>query len=286
MGSVILSFSGDAFLMMSSYTTDMEFLHQLGRKAGAELMKYFGKSHNQRYKVDRSLVTDADLASEKLILEAIKLSFPDDIILSEEAGLNSSKVSHGESIWIIDPLDGTTNFANSYPFFCVSIARGIVNSDGLVDVQIGGVYDPVRDRSYIAKKGHGCFLNGNRIRVCAERPPEDAFLVTGFAYHKGENLKHDIEFFLKVAQTCQSIRRDGAAALDLALVAEGVYDGYWESGLRAWDVAAGSLLVAEAGGVVQNFYKKASDFYDVDKGDILCGTAPVVKFVSSLIQPK
>jgi myo-inositol-1(or 4)-monophosphatase len=270
--------------MTSSYTTDMEFIDRLGRQAGAELMNYFGKSSNQRYKVDRSLVTDADLASERLILASLRSHYPNDSILSEEAGLYSKAKSPGSSIWIVDPLDGTTNFSNNYPFFCVSIARGVVRSDGLVDVNLGAVYDPVRDRSYVAQKGGGAFLNGKSISVCPARAPEDSFLVTGFAYHRGENLEQDIKFFLRVAQTCQSIRRDGAAALDLALVAEGVYDGYWESGLRPWDVAAGALLVLEAGGIVRNFEKNQQDFFDPDKGDIICGTSVVVDFVSSLIE--
>jgi myo-inositol-1(or 4)-monophosphatase len=108
-------------------------------------------------------------------------------------------------------------------------------------------------------------------------------LVTGFAYHRGENLRKDIEFFLAVAQTCQSIRRDGAAALDLALVAEGVYDGYWETGLRAWDLAAGALLVEEAGGIVRNFNNPAGSRYDLEQGDIICGTPSVVQLISGLI---
>lgn len=270
--------------MHRNYTAEMQFVHELSRSAGSELMKHFGSSANQRYKADRSLVTDADLASEKLILEAIKKAFPSDNILSEEAGLASAHKGKGTFIWIVDPLDGTTNFANSYPFFCVSIARGVLDEAGNIQVVLGAVHDPIRDKTYVAERGKGAWQNGSRIAVCPDRAPEDAFLVTGFAYHKGENLKRDIEFFMSIAQTCQSIRRDGAAALDLALVAEGVYDGYWESGIRAWDVAAGVLLVEEAGGEVRNFVPAQSGVFNIEVGDVVCGTISSVKFISGLIK--
>jgi myo-inositol-1(or 4)-monophosphatase len=265
------------------YTKEMKFLHELSCKAGEVLMQHFGTNVNIRHKKDHSLVTDADLASERLILGAIQSQFPSHLILSEEAGLSSKQRSVGQSIWIIDPLDGTTNFANRYPFFAVSIARAVFGPDGHIDVVEGAVHDPTRDKTYVAAKGIGAFVNGQRLAVTADRPMRDAFLSTGFAYHAGENLRRGIEFFHSVAETCQSIRRDGAAALDLALVAEGVYDGYWESGLGPWDLAAGKLLAEEAGAKIQNF-SPSSPKYSIEEGNIVCGTPTVVNFISDLLE--
>lgn len=268
--------------MDACYSAEMTFLHNLASLAGAELSRRFGTNVKVRQKSDRTLVTDADLASEKLIIETLRRSHKNDKIYSEEAGLSSEDRTPGTSIWIIDPLDGTTNFANNYPFFCVSIGRGEFDEFGRIQVKSGVVHDPIRGKTYVAERGKGAWVNQQPMKVCSNRPLQDAFLATGFAYHKGENLRKDIEFFMSVAQTCQSIRRDGAAALDLALVAEGVYDGYWEAGLRIWDLAAGTLLVAEAGGEVANFSPQAG-IYDIERGDIICGTATVVKLISGLV---
>ncbi len=267
------------------YTKEMEFLHELSSKAGEELSRRFGTNVNIRHKQDNSLVTDADLASEKLIIDTLRREYPNDLILSEEAGLSSTVRTPGQSIWIIDPLDGTTNFANSYPFFCVSIARAQFGPKGFLAVSAGAVHDPIRKKTYVAERGQGAWVNRQRIHVTNDRPMKDAFLATGFAYHSGENLRRGIEFFHAVAETCQSIRRDGAAALDLALVAEGVYDGYWESGLGPWDLAAGNLLVKEAGGKIQNFASSSSE-YNIEDGNIVCGTPTVVDFISSLLQSR
>ncbi len=263
-------------------SSEMSFLHDVGRKAGAELMKRFGKELSVRHKGDQSLVTDADLASERVILDAIREAYPNDLHYSEEAGLSSQQRIPGQSIWVIDPLDGTTNFANRYPFFAVSIARAVFQDDGTLIVESGVVHDPVQMRTYVAARGQGAFLNGQRISSAKDRSVKDAFLVTGFAYHSGENLRKGIEFFHAVAETCTSIRRDGAAALDLALVAEGIYDGYWESGLGSWDLAAGSLLVEEAGGLIQNFSSSQAK-YSIEQGNIICGTPSVVTFLSNLL---
>ncbi|RZA25561.1 MAG: inositol monophosphatase [Proteobacteria bacterium] len=265
------------------YTKEMKFLHELSSKAGQELMQRFGTNVNIRHKKDHSLVTDADLASEKIIIEAIGREYPSHLILSEEAGLSSTQRIAGQSIWVIDPLDGTTNFANRYPFFAVSIARAVFGADGHLDVVAGVVHDPTRNKTYVAEKGQGAFVNGQRLKVTSDRPMRDAFLSTGFAYHSGENLRRGIEFFHSVAETCQSIRRDGAAALDLALVAEGVYDGYWESGLGPWDLAAGKLLAEEAGATIQNF-SSSSPRYSIEEGNIVCGTPTVVSFISDLLE--
>lgn len=269
--------------MEMPYTEEMTFLHQLGCQAGAELMRFFAKGVRVRQKADRSLVTDADLASEKLIIETLRNRFPADTIYSEEAGLSSSERKPGGRIWIVDPLDGTTNFSNNYPFFCVSIARAEFTPSGGLKVMSGVVHEPVRNRTYVVERGRGAWVNQKQIFVTSARPPEDAFLVTGFAYHRGDNLRRDIEFFMSVAETCQSIRRDGAAALDLAMVAEGIYDGYWETGIKPWDLAAGILLVEEAGGVLKNYPGSAGEDFDIEAGNVICGTSPVVNFITGLL---
>ncbi len=204
-------------------------------------------------KPDTSLVTAADLASERLILDRIRRQYPADQIYSEEAGLSSPDRQAGTHIWIVDPLDGTTNFANGYPFYCVSIGRGRFRADGSVEMVAGAVLDAARDRLYYAELGKGAAVDGQPLRIAAPRDFAKCFLVTGFYYWKDESLKHEIDRFARIASRCQSIRRDGAAALDLALVAEGVFDAFWEVGLQPWDVAAGSLLVSEAGGQVANY---------------------------------
>ncbi|HYX39422.1 MAG TPA: inositol monophosphatase family protein [Oligoflexus sp.] len=269
--------------MEARYTEEMAFLHDLSCRAGAELTRRFGSDVRVRQKSDKTLVTDADLASEKVILDTLQQKKPKDKVYSEEAGLSSEDRTPGTSIWIVDPLDGTTNFANNYPFFCVSIGRGEFDKDGRIRLMAGAVHDPIRGKTYVTERGRGAWVNEKSIRVGPDRPPQDAFLVTGFAYQRGDNLRKDIEFFNAVAQTCQSIRRDGAAALDLALVAEGVYDGYWESGLRPWDLAAGALLVEEAGGIIRNFNNSTGARYDLEQGDIICGTPSVVQLISGLI---
>jgi myo-inositol-1(or 4)-monophosphatase len=267
---------------MSSSDRDQQRLKQILRDAGAELQKYQGSSGlDIQHKADDSLVTSADLASENVILTNIRRFFPDDLILSEESGWTGDAFADGRHVWIIDPLDGTTNFANGYPFYCVSIARAIIQS-GMMNVELGGVYDPVRERLYLAARGQGATCNGEKLAVRPDRPPEEAFLVTGFAYHRDEELSQDVERFLKVAERSQSIRRDGAAALDLAMVAEGIYDGYWETGINAWDVAAGSLLVEEAGGIVSNLGSEGRVF-NLQQSSIVCGSPGMTHYLHSCL---
>lgn len=270
-----------------------EFIGDTLDLAGAELLRRFGSVKDVQTKKDTSIVTDADLASEKIILERIGKFFPDHAIISEESGQTRVNRSAGQKVWIVDPLDGTTNFANSYPFFSVSIGCGEFLADGRIRMLAGGIIDPIHKNKYLATRGGGATCNGSPIRVVQDRSFERCFLVTGFYYTVGKDLDREIERYRRVAQHCQSIRRDGSAALDLALVAAGVYDGFWERGLALWDVAAGSLLVHEAGGVVTNYpalptqaevaslgTTLAGLSYNLEGEGIIAGTPTVVSQIS------
>ena len=257
----------------------LEVAKDLALKAGSSLMSFFGKSFDCMQKGDSSLVTEADLASEHIILTGIQSVFPDDQIISEEQEV-VPKLLEGRFVWVVDPLDGTTNFANRYPFFCVSIGVGIVKG-GKIDVQVGVIGDPVRKDLYHARLGFGAELNGSKIAVRQPRPFAESFLVTGFYYNVGSQLESGVDLFKKVALSCQSIRRDGAAALDLAFVAKGVFDAFWEDGLKPWDMAAGSLLVTEAGGCCSGYM---GDF-DVVKPSIVAGVGEIADELLGIINP-
>jgi myo-inositol-1(or 4)-monophosphatase len=226
----------------------LDFAIQTAREAGSVLAEKFGRAIRVTNKGDIDLVTEADIASERLIVERIRSYHPRHAILTEESG---DVVALGdvdsEYKWIIDPLDGTTNYAHGYPCFCVSIA---LEYEGRVVV--GVVYDPTRDELFAAERGQGATLNGRSLRVSETSGLNDALLCTGFPYDvrdRGDFARHFRNFIMRA----QSVRRDGAAALDLAYVAAGRFDAFYEEGLRPWDVAAGVLLVEEAGGRVTHY---------------------------------
>ncbi len=200
-----------------------------------------------------NLVTEADLMAEHVIVEQILSRLPDHGILAEERGETPS-----ESLvkWVIDPLDGTTNYAHQYPCYCVSIACEVQG-----EVRVGVVLDPVSDECFHAIKGRGAFLNGTPISTTKESVLEDSLLVTGFSYEE-EAVKRNLELFSTMMLQCRSVRRDGSAALDLCYVACGRFDGFWELSLHPWDVAAGSLIVTEAGGKVSRFDGSETSIYD------------------------
>jgi myo-inositol-1(or 4)-monophosphatase len=211
-----------------------------------------------RAKGDIDLVTEADLASERLIIDRIRTHYPRHSILAEESGDSESgnPASGGsEWKWIVDPLDGTTNFAHAYPCFCVSLA---VEKAG--QLEIGVVYDPMRDEVFAAERGGGTTLNGRRIVVSEVAELNSALLCTGFPYDVRERPHFALDF-TNFTMAAQAVRRDGSAALDLAYVACGRFDGFWEDGLNPWDVAAGVLLIQEAGGVVTDFSGGPLDIY-------------------------
>jgi myo-inositol-1(or 4)-monophosphatase len=279
--------------------TDLRgFLAETLDLAGAELLRRFGQSNNNvKLKKDTSLVTDADFSAEKIILDRIGKYFPNDSIISEEAGYLKVSRTPGQKVWIVDPLDGTTNYANGYPFFCTSIGYGEFQLDGKIKVNAGGIGDPTRQKKYLAIRGEGAHCNGKVMRVQSERPFDRCFLVTGFYYALGPELEREIQRDCKISQKCQSIRRDGSAALDLAFVAEGVFDCFWERGLGLWDVAAGSLLVQEAGGDLSNYpcqNKVSADpaclaesnsalIYSIEAEGIIAGTTTAVNEIKTLL---
>ncbi|MDQ3257168.1 MAG: inositol monophosphatase [Acidobacteriota bacterium] len=223
----------------------LNFAIQTARDAGLVLAERFGRTTLQiSNKGDIDIVTESDLASERLIIEHIRSHYPRHAILSEEAGASTHDADEGEYKWIVDPLDGTTNYAHGYPCFCVSIALQRAG-----EVILGAVYDPMRDEMFAAERGAGATLNGRRIRVSETDDLNRALLCTGFPYNVRERNQF-VRHFSNFIMHAQAVRRDGAAALDLAYVACGRFEGFWEEGLRPWDVAAGKLLVEEAGGRV------------------------------------
>ncbi len=230
---------------------------QMARDAGRILIDRQGSNLKISSKGDINLVTEADLAAEKLIIDRINSYFPRHAILAEESGASAvdETAPASEWKWIIDPLDGTTNYAHGYPCFCVSIAA---ERDG--KVELGVVYDPVRDEMFAAERGQGATLNARTIRVSEVEDLNRAMLCTGFPYDVRKRVdfaRHFIEFTMQA----QAVRRDGSAALDLAYVACGRFDGFWEDGLNPWDVAAGLLLIEEAGGTITNYTGALLDIY-------------------------
>ncbi len=216
----------------------------IAREAGRLLMTYFERRIGYEYKGDVDLVTEADRASEKLIVQRIRESFPSHDIVGEEG---TRKDSGSDFRWYVDPLDGTTNFAHGYPVFCVSL--GIESRSGL---HAGVLYDPTRDELFAAEKGKGATLNGRTIQVSKTRKLSESLLATGFPSQK-RHKSPNIHFYHQLTLRSHGLRRAGSAALDLANVAAGRYDGFWEFNLNPWDTSAVVLLVLEAGGTVTRF---------------------------------
>jgi myo-inositol-1(or 4)-monophosphatase len=233
----------------------LNFAVNVARDAGALLVQRLG-SAKITTKGDINLVTEADIAAENLIIERIRSHYPQHGILAEESGeaiFVGGKRSEWK--WIIDPLDGTTNYAHGYPCFCVSIALEHAGA-----LEVGVVYDPMRDEMFAAERGQGATLNDRKIRVSSVEELNAAMLCTGFPYNVRERPDFAREF-TNFTMTAQAVRRDGSAALDLAYVACGRFDGFWEDGLSPWDIAAGALLIQEARGRVTNFKNEPLDIY-------------------------
>lgn len=212
-------------------------------------IKVTQKGHND-------FVTEVDQAAEQAIIDVLKTAYPDHAILAEETGASSNLHDENDNVWIIDPLDGTTNFIHGFPQYCVSIAlqqRGIITQ--------AVIFDPTRNDLFTATKGSGAYLNEKRIRVGRRDRMADALIGTGFPFRSGDGLEEYIKMFRIMTEKCAGLRRPGAAALDLAYVAAGRLDGFFERGLQPWDMAAGSLLVTEAGGIVGTFAGESDYLY-------------------------
>ncbi len=219
-------------------------LEQLAEQAGAILRAGYSKEHQVAYKGAIDLVTEVDRASEDFLLGEIKRRWPGSYILAEESGVTAGDKEH---MWYVDPLDGTVNYAHHIPFFSVSIAyaqRGVV--------QLGAVYDPMRNEMFSAARGHGATLNGNRIHASGTTELQRSLLVTGFPYDTWNTERDNFANFAHFGKLTQGVRRFGSAALDACYVGAGRFDAFWELSLHPWDVAAGGLVAEEGGATVTN----------------------------------
>jgi myo-inositol-1(or 4)-monophosphatase len=221
-------------------------------------------------------VTEVDKHAEAVIVETILTAYPGHGILAEESG-RSLGAKDSEFTWIIDPLDGTTNFIHGFPQYAVSIAlawRGVV--------QQAVVYDPNRNDLFYASRGRGAFLNDRRLRVSKRLRLADSLIGTGFPFRKGDNFKRYMKMFEEISQQCAGLRRPGAASLDLCYVAAGWYDGFFETGLNPWDIAAASLIITEAGGLIGNFSGEADFLY---QREVVAGTPKVYGQLVNILTP-
>jgi myo-inositol-1(or 4)-monophosphatase len=224
----------------------------------------------------KDFVSEVDRAAEAAIVETLLAAYPDHAIHAEE-GTERGRNPDAEHVWIIDPLDGTTNFLHGFPQYCVSIAlahRGVVTQ--------GVIYDPVRNDLFTATRGRGAFLNDRRVRASRRAHLRDCLIGTGFPFRDGSYLDTYLQMMKAVVIHSAGLRRPGAAALDLAYVAAGYYDGFFEIGLNPWDVAAGSLLVLEAGGLVGDFGGEGNYLYG---GEVIAATPKVFAQMVNLLAP-
>lgn len=223
-------------------------------KAGAIHLKYFGKEKEISHKLNEfDLVTNVDKESENIIVETIKNKFNDHSFLAEESHKDKEDV---DFLWVIDPLDGTTNYAHNFPQFCVSIALRYKQ-----ELILGVVFDAVKKELFYAFKGKGAFLNEKQIYVSSIKNVNESLLATGFPYDRTNRIANNLDYFEAFTYRSQAIRRPGAAALDLCYLACGRFDGFWELKLAPWDTAAGAVIVREAGGLVSNFFTKDFDIF-------------------------
>jgi myo-inositol-1(or 4)-monophosphatase len=221
-------------------------------------------------------VTEVDQAAEQAIIEVLLTAYPGHGILAEESGRQHG-AKHSEYLWIIDPLDGTTNFIHGLPVYAVSIALAF---RGKVEQAV--VYDPSRNDLFFASKGRGAFLNDRRLRVSKRIRIAEALIGTGFPFRKGDSLARYLKMMETVMSQCAGLRRPGAAALDLCYVAAGWYDGFFETGLSPWDVAAGSLMITEAGGLIGNFTGDSDFLY---QREVVAGCPKIYGQLVQLLSP-
>ena len=256
-------------------TYHLEIAVSAAKKAAVILQKRFGNISNVRKKAAEELVTEADTESEEEIISIMKSTFPDYGILSEEFGMLDTS---SEYRWIIDPLDGTVNFAHGVPIFCISI--GLTFEGGVV---LGVVFNPVAGELFTAISGQGTQLNGRPIRVSSVAALSDSLLVTGFPYNVNQIFNQVHTRYGNCLKAAQGLRRLGSAALDLCYVACGRFEGFWEQNLKPWDTAAGSLIAAEAGGRVTTFSNQP---FTVDQPEILATNGRVHGAMIELLKLK
>jgi len=221
-------------------------------------------------------VTEVDKHAEAVIVDTLLAAYPGHGILAEESGRELG-AKDSEFLWIIDPLDGTTNFIHGFPVYAVSIAlawRGVV--------QQAVVYDPNRNDLFYASRGRGAYLNDRRLRVSKRLRLADSQIGTGFPFRKGDNFKRYMKMFEEISQQCAGLRRPGAASLDLCYVAAGYYDGFFETGLSPWDIAAASLIITEAGGLIGNFSGEADFLY---QREVVAGNPKVYGQLVNILTP-
>jgi len=256
------------------------------KEAGKIQEEKFGENFKIEHKGEINLVTEVDYQCEKVIIDIIKRDYPEHEILTEEAGsvkglppshspLTKGGQMEGKYKWIIDPLDGTTNYAHSYPCFCASVGLEI---DG--EIVAGAVYNPMIDELFTSIKGEGAYLNGNRIRVSKIGDINKSLLATGFPYDIRESKENNLNHFCNFAVRAQAIRRPGSAVLDLCYLAAGRFDGFWELKLYPWDMAASSLIVKESGGMITDF--KGSEF-SIYKGEMLASNGLIHKEMINIL---
>lgn len=219
-------------------------------RAGALIRARWETPLEVQHKGEVDLVTEVDLAAEAEVLSVLRTAFPQDRIVAEESGGEAG----GGRVWYVDPLDGTTNFSHGLPHFCVSI--GLVDDDGPL---VGVIHEPIRRWTFHAVRGGGAWRDGHRLRVTSRADLGTSLLATGFPYDRRTNPNNNMREAAWMIRRCVGLRRAGAAALDMAYVAAGWLDGYWEGKLKAWDIAAGTLLVTEAGGTVTGLYGEPLD---------------------------
>jgi myo-inositol-1(or 4)-monophosphatase len=243
------------------------------KEAGRIQKLHLGQSHQIEYKGKINPVTEVDRLCDRVITQIIFDSFPDHDLLTEESHFEK-KGSPWR--WIVDPLDGTTNYFRGFPFFCVSIGLEVKG-----EVRLGVVYHPILDELFYAEKEKGAFLNGNRLAVSRVNELDRSFLSTGFPYDVREYSDFYLRYFNKFIKKSFAIRRPGSAAIDLCYLAAGRFDGFWELKLHAWDVAAGSLIVTEAGGKVTDFQGQPFNIYS---GEILASNGLIHQEMLQTIQ--
>ena len=228
-------------------------------------------------KMPNDFVTEVDQAAEQAIIDILTTAYPTHAILAEESGASANLNDDNENVWIIDPLDGTTNFMHGFPQYCVSIA---LQQRGQVTQAV--IYDPTRNDLFTASKGAGAYLNDKRLRVTKRDKMQDALIGTGFPFRNMQGLEEYIEMFRIMTQKCAGLRRPGAAALDLAYVAAGRLDGFFEKGLKPWDMAAGALMITEAGGIVGTFAGESDYLY---KDEVIAGTPKIFAQMVAALAP-